>query len=427
MQREYTINFSMLSILILISFSLVITSPVLAVSEAAVLFLKTSPSVQANAMGETYGNITSTSPMAVIVNPASLGMFAQKNFMGYSYYPEKAEWHPAYGFGPTFDASCTIIGMNLNSYWDLPISIGLARYEICYDMGIQTIVTEESPEPIGTLESWEKGTGTAVSVAIDYHVRLSLGFARKSIESKLSFDVVDIDAYDFGLVLEYPLMELFENSKMVQKIISSQISPYVDPGFFYSKTNIGDKIQYFEFDPPDPLPRTVSVGINLKTGFRYEGENGSFPLLGFNWAREAEDLLIDVNADNNYSREYTSGLHDIDFIKNVLLCKGNGKILTKRGYELDFLGCYFKRSGYYEDIEGRVVFETGGWGVNYTQPLKILATVLDLDNKFLRLLSGISFEKHVAEYMPHYGHPLYDTDFESYVIRLQNFQLDDIF
>ncbi|HEX9973264.1 MAG TPA: hypothetical protein VGD14_14425, partial [bacterium] len=63
-----------------------------AVSATAVAFLRISPSPLANGMGQTYGNISATEPMASFFNPAYLGFFSKSQNFGFSY--SRSNWLP---------------------------------------------------------------------------------------------------------------------------------------------------------------------------------------------------------------------------------------------------------------------------------------------------------------------------------------------
>jgi hypothetical protein len=81
------------------------------------------------------------------------------------------------------------------------------------------------------------------------------------------------------------------------------------------------------------------------------------------------------------------------------------------------------RKGRYEDVEGHVVYDTEGYGIDYLQPIKILTCLLRFDgHPLVRLLLNVSFEKNFSKYGPVSG--LINTEFTSYVIRLNNFPLN---
>lgn len=424
----------LLSAIIFLSF----ITPALAVSQAAVLFLLISPSPQANAMGQTYGNIVTTSPIATIFNPASLGFFAQKNYVGISYFPQKIGWLQTLASDMNYNARNTNIGINLINFTNIPLSFGVAFHHVRLNLGEQIIVGEHGPEPLGTFSSWDEVNGITFSIALDYYVKASFGYTTKSIESHLApFGVgieqglieTEVDAHDIGFILEFPVYDILRKSNVIRDLQFRIIEPYLNPGFYYSKANIGDKIVYIDAAQADPLPRNLSLGINVNTGFTYRGKHSAFNIFSVKWAREVDDILIkDVKINEEYSYEYVSGLNDIKLWDNLFLGKSNDKIVTKRGYEFNLGDFYFIRNGKYEDIEGKVIFKTKGWGINYTQPVRILAALFNLDdNIIIRMIANINFEKHHSTYILDSGHPLFGTEYTSYVIRLNNFPLDELF
>jgi hypothetical protein len=410
-----------LGLLISLSFS----PSAFAVSEAAVLSLLISPSPAANAMGQTYANTVDASPMAALMNPASLGMFARKNILGTEYYPEKVQWLPSLNTitGMNLNARSTAFGVNLMPFLRIPVSIGLGFHTFRFNMGTLYATGPDSPEPIGTYEVWEEYKATTFSVALDYFIRLSLGYSNKSIQSVMAPDVeVKPKAHDFGVIAQIPVFSILERNENIRNMNCFRIiKPFLDPGFYYSKTNIGGKVWYIDPNRTDPLPRNLSLGISLSAGLVYKTEKSGFTLFSFKWAREVEDLLVRKLPGRPF--EYVSGLHDIRFFRDVIWGKANDKVITKHGYELGFYDFYFVRKGRYEDVEGNVVYDTEGYGINYLQPIKILSCLLRLDDHFLvRLLSNVSFEKNYSKYG--LGSGLFNTQFTSYVIRLSNFPLN---
>ena len=73
------------------------------------------------------------------------------------------------------------------------------------------------------------------------------------------------------------------------------------------------------------------------------------------------------------------------------------------------------------DMEGLVVYETEGWGVDFIQPLRILSAFISYDNTVLKFISAnLHIEMHQSEFNIEQGHPLFDTSFKSYVVRMNN-------
>ncbi|MBT7788599.1 MAG: hypothetical protein HN757_06945 [Calditrichaeota bacterium] len=418
-----------LSMVMLISSTdLLVASPD-APREATLGFLRFSPSTQANAMGKTYASTFHNSPMASILHPASLGLFARENQFGYSFYEENIDWLPVFNMDEIwFDASSVAFGINLKDNFDIPVSVGLGFHEVYLNLG-EIEGSDEFDNPTGVFSSWEKNNGTTISVALDYFLRVSYGYTLKKVESHRSVDLggwpemgvgdAKVNAYDYGFIVEMPVVSLLEKVDLKIPRVLPNTKFYFDPGLFYSKTNVGRRVYFVDPTKANPIPRTVSLGINLKTGLTYRTKFGEINLLAFNWSRELDELL--VKRDKNGYTQYTSGLNDLQFWKNLINGKANGKIdASKKGWEINFADCYYLRRGIFEDIEGKIILNTKGWGVNYIQIIKTsLMAYSDEIDWLLFWLNRVDFEQHYAEYEAGPGHPLDDTKFSSFVIRFR--------
>lgn len=397
--------------------------PARAVSEAAALFLLISPGPQARAMGESYAATAASSPMAAIMNPAAAGLFAHKNIFGYEYYPDAQQWLPQLGDDLTYDAKATTFGVSLHRVGGARVSVGIATHKIRLNLGTQNITGEESPEPLGEVNSFEQCEGTTLAMTVEYWLRVSMGYTWKQIESSLGAwygparleAKAEIDAHDIGLMLQLPLVTIVQKSGLWRRSPVAAFDFWLDPGFYYSKTNIGGKISYIEEAQADPLPRNLTMGINLAAGSSYRG----LTIAAFSWSREVSDLLVERNPDG--SSRYLSSTPDLKFWDNVLLGKGNAGSIRKSGYEVSLADCYMLRSGFYEDQDGRIIGSTSGYGINFTQPLRIAVQLLKLEYTWPgRLLSYITFEKHHASISLNQGHPLAGTETNSYLFRLRD-------
>lgn len=415
--------------IITIIFILIQTSSVYAVSEAAVLFLLISPSPQANAMGETYGNIASVDPMASVNNPAFLGFYFQKHNFGFSY--TKAGWLP----GLVDDMYYSCYSMNFGySIKNIPMSFGFGYHRIFLDLGEQ-VWKDECGERFDTFNSWDKANILSVSILLDYYIHASIGFNYKFIESMLAPDWIDVgeekgngkgsvNAHDFGIVIQVPIFKILSKILNNSSYVLPKFKPYLKSGFSYCLANIGDKIKYSNATQADPLPRSVYTGISINTGLKFFLNEKAFNLISFKWAREANDLLVERYMDNEgiSQSRYLSGFNDIDFIDNIIFGKANSDIITNKGWELSMGDIFFIREGYYEDIEGRVIFDTNGFGINFIQPICFLLELTNqkIENEFLdKVVHNVDIEYHHSEYNCKPGHPLSDTDFDGVTLRLR--------
>lgn len=405
-----------------------ITTSIFAVSEAAVLFLRISPSPLANGMGETYGNIASNDPMASIFNPAYLGFFSKKQNIGFSY--SKVNWLP----GLTSDLYYKSFSFNFGfSLKNKPITVGIGYHHIYLDLGKQ-IGMDEMGNPTGSFESSENANMFTCSALLDYYILASIGFSYKFIESNLSpsgtgaeigSGEASANALDLGLSIKVPLFDILSKINNSPIYVIPNVKPFFEPSFSYSVTNIGDEIKYFNEAQADPLPRTVYTGINLNTGLKYSNMNYNFTVFSFKWAREANDLLIDKYFDDDgvEHTKYPSGFKDIDFIKNVIYGKSNDKIITNKGWEIGFGEIFYLRKGNYEDIEGKVKFDTHGWSINFIEPIRQFIEIsnLEITNELLlKLLFNLDIEFHHSKFQTGTGHPLANTKFNGLTLKLKN-------
>ncbi|MBD3289128.1 hypothetical protein GF337_10015 [candidate division KSB1 bacterium] len=374
-------------------------------------------------MGQTYGNILGDDPMATLFNPANVGLMAQDYYFASSFNSPKIEWLPSFAGDLYYHCNSFTAGINLKDIIGIPVSYGIGYNFRQLDMGKQVITNEFGPEPLGYFDSWDESRELSMSFAMDYFVRASIGFTHKNIKSKLALEaLVETNAYDLGFILKIPVIVLAERFELFKAENRFSLKPYFVPGFYYSVTNIGDKVAYIEASQADPIPRNASVGMNIDTGLRYEFRNYLIELFSFQWAREADDLLIKTYSDK--PSEYVTGLKDISFWDNILLGKANDKAITKKGWQYNFANIFSLRKGGYEDIEGKVMLVTEGYSINFLQPLKLYIAFNNLtseDNFFRKLIMHLNVQYHHSEYDAGAGHPLDNTKFNAYVISLSNF------
>lgn len=413
------------SLIIFISTLLFISSlsnSVHAVSEAAALFLLISPSPLANGMGETYGNISSTDPMASIFNPAYLGFFAKNQNFGFSY--SKVNWLPQ--LANDLYHKCFSLNFGYSNK-NAPITLGIGYHHVYLDLG-KLILTNETGAIIGDAESNEKADVLSVSALFDYYVLASFGVSYKFIESNLlvfpyaiGFEDIKASAHalDFGLALKFPIFDIYSKIEDHQIHAFPHVIPFLTPGFSYSVTNIGDEITYTNQTQADPLPRMVYAGINIAAGLKYTKTNYPFNILSFGWAQEANDLLVNRIGKNI---NYHSGLKDIDIIENVLLGKSNKKAVTNKGWELGVAEIFYLRKGSYQDIEGYIHLSSEGWSINFMQPIRLMFEFSNFKKKGLwfKFLNNLDIEFNHSEFHIDEGHPLDDTRFNGVTIKMKN-------
>ena len=112
---------------------------------------------------------------------------------------------------------------------------------------------------------------------------------------------------------------------------------FVKPSFNfslgYSKSNIGDEIEYNMFPgQTDPLPRMDRLGYGISTGFDLLGDNFQMKVLNFVLTVEADDILIERDSTG---WDYQSTLSDLQLVKNLINVEGTEDIVSHIGLKID--------------------------------------------------------------------------------------------
>lgn len=239
-------------------------------SRAALLFLLISPSPQANAMGETYGNIVEEDPMVMVMNPASLGLLAQSHYVSTAFLSPKVQWLPGIASDLNYSCHSTGIGINLKSITRLPLFYGLGIYHVGLDLGTQAIFPTTDLDEPQYFKSWDKATGISMALGFKDALKASIGFTVKTIASNLAPGYkTETHAIDVGLLLKAPMGELSQRFEILKEKSFWGFWPEITPGFYYSLTNIGGRVSYITASQKDPLPRTVSMGVNIEASLKY--------------------------------------------------------------------------------------------------------------------------------------------------------------
>jgi len=372
-------------------------------------------------MGQTYGNISSTDPMASIFNPAYLGFFSKNQNFGFSY--SKVNWLPQ--LANDLYHKCFSLNFGYSNK-NTPITLGIGYHHVYLDLG-KLILTNETGAIIGDAESNEKADVLSVSALFDYYFLASFGFSYKFIRSNLalSSDVAGMqdikasaNAFDFGLALKFPLFDIYSKKAGRQIYALPHVTPFLNPGFSYSVTNIGDEISYDQTHS-DPLPRMVYTGINLAAGLKYTKTTYPFNIISFGWAREANDVLVDWKGG---SFDYLSLFSDINLVDNILFGKQDATIAVNSGWELGIAEIFFLRKGSSLYEEADVDISCNGWSINFMQPIRLLFECVNIKSEGLwfKFLNKVDIELHRSEYQTRGWHPLDDNRFNGVTIKMKN-------
>lgn len=402
--------------------------PVFCVSEVGMLFLLISPSPQLNGMSEVYLNVGNPDPFGPIYNPALVGHLAQENQFSGAFYPTRTQWLPNLTSDIYYSAKTANFGINLGNFLsNLPLTGGIGVHAIKLDLGEQVVTGETGPEPIATIDSYDRSWGVSVGAAVDYYIQASVGFTYKHITSKMaSFGAgaesssmdISVSAVDWGLFLHLPVVESFSKLTDRSLDILPGFRPFLTNSFSFSQNNIGDEIIYIDVNQRDPLPRVARIGYGFETGLMFSNKKiRNWKMVSFEWGVQEEDVLVERS--NIGEIGYQSGLGDINFFNDLVLGRENEKISKMKGWGFNLFEIGYFRFGHHEDVSGKVRYNTTGFGIstrgltNYLHFTGISFSGPHPVDKIINfMLHHLELEYFLSEIDAGSGNPLGTTQFQ---------------
>ena len=391
-------------------------------TEAAILSLLIQPSAQANAMGRASVALAATSPAMSAFNPAHFGVLQNQPLFSVEIYPAKTQWLPAFGNGITFDAKSFAVSLPLGGQENpQKFRVGFSYNRTHLDLGEQTFTGEDSPEPLGTVSSFERANVFSVAIGVESFVNLAAGYSFKSIESTLgaisqSSEVRTINvkpsAHDFGVVATLPVLQRFASDFSFSHGV---LKPFLHTTAGYSQSNIGGTVQYLSSVQADPLPRVARLGVGVRAGLL----KNDWQVFAFDWSREAEDVL--VRRKDSGEIESAPFVGDIDIVDELFLGKEDRDSIQKTGWAYHIFEVVSIQRGRYYDLQGRVEHGTEGIGVSLRGFFKLLGNLspgLELSEPFDFLLRKLDIHYQTTSWQFDRGHPLSGTTFKSIRVSL---------
>lgn len=385
-----------------------------AISDAACLFLLISPSPRANGLGQTFLSLPETDAMIAFYNPAALGLFSLNHQFSLGFYPQRVSWLPGLTSNISYDNKAINAGVKLPG----SLSAGIGFQRIYLNLGNQSYMNEAG-EVFGSSKIWEKSETITIGLGWQGAIRAGIGLSIKFIDSQLGKTLsqekwkdvkAEATAFDIGAIVQVPILNLIHQPLAISLSKHGSLQPFVTTTLAYAMSNIGDEIIYIEASQPDPLPRLARVGLSFDLGMILRQHNLDWTLSSFQWATEAEDLLIKNFMPTNGRVEYQSGLGDIHFFSDLFGGK-NACIIQMRGWQVNFLDIVSLQQGRYEDLDGRVRYTTRGIGVGLAGWLK-LASQLFPKNRTLRLVTNhFDLQYQWSKFQIENDHPLAGTKF----------------
>lgn len=364
------INRMSIVVLILISFA----APCVA-QHPAVPFLLLPPSAEANGMGVASVANPTDDPLAVMANPAQLGMLSRPNSISSGY--DHTDWMGLSVF--KYSAYAVNAGLDLRriSGNALPLTIGVGYSRVTWDLGDLIL---DAPFVPNRIKLWESSDQYSIGIGYDHWVKVSGGMTVKVVRSHMpaftDSSIVEATGkgtlFDYGFLVDVPLAPIA--SKLAERSfeIAPGLSPYVDWSIGLARTNLGQQgMTYLDAAQSDPFPRYASIGMGFELGLMLNQENDAWKPLSLKWMTEAGDLLVDGR--NNYK----SGLGDIKFFDEVMLGRMNAATEKRRGWEADLLEIASIRTGVSENsvrVQDQS-YGTSGWSFRFAGIPKLLRSL----------------------------------------------------
>jgi len=316
-------------------------------AQGAIPFLLNNPSPSLSAMGATGTALPTEDPFGFLWNPAQLGFTSFNNNLSFIFYPSKIDW---LGW-----EMMELKGLSLNAGYNFkeligfPVSLGFGYSNPEIDFGT-FVRTDENGNIIGTFEAKDYYTAYSFGLGIDIGVQLSIGSTIKDVTSILADAPSGADSgqikaettvNDFGILLNVPVLNLIDDKMQIPLDENLFALPTFNFSLGYSKSNIGDSVYYIDPFQSDPLPRVERLGYGISTGFDLAIDDFRFNAFNLSFTVEAEDILV---SGYNNRWEYQD---DLDFWDNVILIKGNNKVVSRAGTKLDFAETFSYAFGHF--------------------------------------------------------------------------------
>lgn len=289
-------------------------------------------SAETNGMGGAGVSFVSDNALAVIANPAELGLFSLHGMLGASYMPTIPNQLGAFAVNA---------GMDLHSLWNtFPVRIGLGvgysnpNYDYAYSGGAESLLANSV--------TTDAANGVTVALGVDYFVKLGLGYTFKwaTTEETGRFRGYYKSTYtpDWGALLQIPVADIILNSdgSFTRSIIGA--TPILNLTFGYSERNFGN---YAPGGLPG-LPREGDLGWNFQFGLETSVAGHRWNWLSFTWIRQVNAPLV-FNGTN--TSVYDEGLGSFNVFDNLFAGRPTGGVSIGKGWQVQIGQFLYFRAG----------------------------------------------------------------------------------
>lgn len=319
---------------------LILIKPINGQGEAALPFLNFQQSPLLIGAGEIGAAIPMKDATGFYYNPAQLGYFSHENNLSIFFMPQETKWYPNFKLDITSRSFGISAGYNFKkNNNDLPLSIGVGYLHNKFSYGEFVRTGPDSPDPIGTYESYDAFDCFSVGVGYDYFCLFNLGLSVKSYTSNLrdqpTVEEVGIigagTAFDFGAMITTPISRLLLNNYKFGLNENTFLKPKIDFTLGYSLANVGKKITFADPAQADPIPRTARLGYSLNFVIELFTKGEKLNLLDYSFTAEADDILIKASIDGS-SSEYENIMGNINPVKDLIALKADQNVVVHRGH-----------------------------------------------------------------------------------------------
>jgi hypothetical protein len=300
-------------------------------------FLSINPSPESNSLGRSGAALPTTDSYGFYINPAQLGYASRSTVIAGQFYPGEKNFLPSIpAIDFTYNSWVFSLGYNYKDHpVFLPRCLGFGFMKNTFDYGTYTVTDMEgSTEEIHSRETVD---AFSLGVGWDFYVNLNLGFTYKIINSRPiplpGFDTGEIkeNAVDYGMLLIIPALKFLNKKDDKPYPRRTKFFGFFDVALGYAKTNIGDKVLYYDPNPA-PIPRTAQLAYTLSGGIDMEYKNVSLNAFSLDWSADAVDLLVDEQG--NYQGGFWG---DIDVWNNLILAKSDDEVRSHKGLRFQCL------------------------------------------------------------------------------------------
>ena len=327
-------------------------------AEAAAGFLRISPSVRVNGMGQA--GVALFDEPAGYYNPGAAALASPAHTLQSRFYLNETPWLPAWADNLSYNYFAAQVAVE-RVLGGGRLRAAFYGYRTKLDLREDTFASADASNNIG------------ISLALRSVVEIGVGYTTKWISSDLAVVGAGLErdrwegaarAYDFGLMAVVPLVGVLERFTGKDFILKQHLRPKIDVGVGVAWQNRGDEtvkwqsgrgetIAFIDGVPADPLPAN-----------RRHGWSGS---LGMDWNSDSLDLAIGrVTFSKEIYRPQIDGVHITSRAED-----------DKSGVEASILETLAIRRGTYDNFYGEPRLNTSGWTVKSDGLFKIIAHVLD--------------------------------------------------